>query len=524
MIVGSGPAAAAAAIALVERGSDVTVVDIGQRLQQDRQDAVAALADLKSGTWPSQLVDFISQRPKRPPTGELPKKWVYGSDYPYADVGQLEGIQATGGTISALVSGAYGGFSTVWGAQILPFPPAAFAGWPISFSDLAPHYKAVLSEIPFAGEIDDLADLLPLFVNPRALPPLAPRTEMVLNAAARCRTQLRRLGVTVGHARLALKAAECVRCGLCMTGCPYSLIYSSVQTLEVLRKSKRIRYIPDFIATHVGETDESATVTAVHRLTARRTTFSADRVFVACGAIGTTRLVLGSVEKRPSTIELHEAAQFVLPMFSRFAAPDSSNFTLNQLNLLVSLDDATENAALLHVYPYSSALADALPHALRTGPGARVAHPMLRRLSVGLGYLPSWASPRLTMRVKNVGGSTLPTVTVSRVDTGSPPPMLSRVLRRLWRSAPYLDLWPFTPKMFISAGAQSYHFGGSFPHQVGVSTREYTTDRVGRLPIWNRVHLVDGSVLPSIPATTFTLTVMANAHRIATEAATISDG
>jgi hypothetical protein len=30
-----------------------------------------------------------------------------------------------------------------------------------------------------------------------------------------------------------------------------------------------------------------------------------------------------------------------------------------------------------------------------------------------------------------------------------------------------------------------------------------------------RVHLVDASVLPSVPATTITLGVMANAHRIA---------
>jgi choline dehydrogenase-like flavoprotein len=43
------------------------------------------------------------------------------------------------------------------------------------------------------------------------------------------------------------------------------------------------------------------------------------------------------------------------------------------------------------------------------------------------------------------------------------------------------------------------------------------TDVFGRLPGWKRVHLVDASVFPSIPATTITLTAMANAHRIASE-------
>jgi choline dehydrogenase-like flavoprotein len=47
---------------------------------------------------------------------------------------------------------------------------------------------------------------------------------------------------------------------------------------------------------------------------------------------------------------------------------------------------------------------------------------------------------------------------------------------------------------------------------------------VGRLKQWQRIHLVDGSVFPSIPASTFTLTVMANAHRIAEDSVVLRDG
>lgn len=48
---------------------------------------------------------------------------------------------------------------------------------------------------------------------------------------------------------------------------------------------------------------------------------------------------------------------------------------------------------------------------------------------------------------------------------------------------------------------------------------EAETVTLGRLPAWRRVHLVDASVFPSIPASTITYTVMASAHRIAHEAA-----
>ena len=83
--------------------------------------------------------------------------------------------------------------------------------------------------------------------------------------------------------------------------------------------------------------------------------------------------------------------------------------------------------------------------------------------------------------------------------------MLLDVLKRIWRAAPYLDLWPVTRKMLWSGGAKSYHFGGSFPHAKRPDDANTMTDRLGRLARWDRIHLIDGSVFPNVPATTFTL-------------------
>jgi len=43
------------------------------------------------------------------------------------------------------------------------------------------------------------------------------------------------------------------------------------------------------------------------------------------------------------------------------------------------------------------------------------------------------------------------------------------------------------------------------------------TDPWGQVPALPRVHVVDASVLPSVPAGPVAFTVMANAHRIASE-------
>jgi choline dehydrogenase-like flavoprotein len=79
-----------------------------------------------------------------------------------------------------------------------------------------------------------------------------------------------------------------------------------------------------------------------------------------------------------------------------------------------------------------------------------------------------------------------------------------------------LDLYPLVPMLRLSAAGKSYHWGGSFPHAAD-RTNTHSSDRLGRVGSWERIHLVDASVFPTVPAMTFGLTVMANAHRIASE-------
>jgi len=77
-------------------------------------------------------------------------------------------------------------------------------------------------------------------------------------------------------------------------------------------------------------------------------------------------------------------------------------------------------------------------------------------------------------------------------------------------------LYPVIPMLRLSPGGKSYHWGGSFPHAADRPTI-FSSDRLGRIGSWERIHLVDASVFPTVPAMTFGLTVMANAHRIASE-------
>ncbi len=88
--------------------------------------------------------------------------------------------------------------------------------------------------------------------------------------------------------------------------------------------------------------------------------------------------------------------------------------------------------------------------------------------------------------------------------------------RKLRRHSGELGFIPIVPMIKVEHPGRGYHSGGSFP--MSHHPRGFQSDTLGRPLGWERIHLVDASVFPTIPATTITYTIMANAHRIATSA------
>ena len=86
---------------------------------------------------------------------------------------------------------------------------------------------------------------------------------------------------------------------------------------------------------------------------------------------------------------------------------------------------------------------------------------------------------------------------------------------RLRSIARYLRASPIPFMTKIAPPGKSYHVGGVFPMRRDPGPLE--SDVLGRPLGLSRVHAVDSSVFSTIPATNLTLTVMANAHRIAAE-------
>ena len=281
LIIGSGPAAAGAALALASDPSQkIIVVDIGGSLEEDRKAIRDAVASTAEPEWPDDAIDTIAYHPVVERRSALPEKWTYRSNFPFRDVGQLEGVRAVGRANRSVVSGAYGGFSNIWGAQIMPFSAATFDRWPICKSEMDPHYRVALDEMTFCADEDDLSTLFPLLTSPPPLPKLSERAQTVLDRYAAKRAQVQALGITMGKARLAMRANECSLCGLCMTGCPYGLIYSASHTFDRLRSEGRIEYHKGLLAINLNERNSIPEVDLLDLSSHRVMTMSADRIYV----------------------------------------------------------------------------------------------------------------------------------------------------------------------------------------------------------------------------------------------------
>ena len=102
--------------------------------------------------------------------------------------------------------------------------------------------------------------------------------------------ELKSAGVTFGRSRLAVNAqgvgkpGPCVKCGLCMYGCPYRLIWSSADAVDQLRDHLEFTYRPGLTVTAVSETDGEVEIKAQRETGARVSIFAA-RVYLAAGVM-----------------------------------------------------------------------------------------------------------------------------------------------------------------------------------------------------------------------------------------------
>jgi len=300
-----------------------------------------------------------------------------------------------------------------------------------------------------------------------------------------------------------------------MYGCPYDFIYSSAHTLRELHGHPLFSYEPGVVVERLEELVGAVRLTGVRLDSGEPWSAAGDKVFLAAGVLPSTKIVLLSQEAYDRPVYIKDSQYYLFPLvqFARSAGVRTEAlYTLSQIFLEIADLAVSPNTIHLQLYSYSDIISGAMKATLGPVGWDWLVGQLDSRMLIVQGYLHSDHSSRLQVQLQRDGEHSRLRVEAEMNPAVSP--AVRRVVRKLLRQAPALQALPLEPLLQIAAPGRGFHSGGSLP--MHERPGEFETDLLGRPHGWERVHVVDSTVFPSIPATTITFSVMANAHRIGT--------
>lgn len=521
-VIGSGLAAISVLKILSERGIKPTVLDVGENLDTTKKAIVDRLASLEPEAWDSADRESIAENPSLndPDTG--PRKLAFGSDYFYGRSLPEAPLLAADGLIPPL-SYAEGGLSVGWGAAILPPDDCDLADWPIGNSELAPYYSKVLQGLPYSAVDDGLSVAFPLLKQPANALQLSPGNRFILEKLDASRL-LNRDQLVFGQSRLLVQppdpagAEGCKYCGYCMSGCVYGYIYKASQDLAKLKHNGLLEYCPDVLVTRLEETGDRVNLSVVTKNGSRETR-SFDRVFVAAGALNSTRLLLESKRIYNQRLLLKSTGGFIAPLFSPRRFPLSWPHENTQPSIFLEFKVAGFSNHWMHTQistPNELVLEKlgikATSKGILSPLRKRVAeHLLIAHCNIHSEHMNGY---ELYLAAPSVGKSA--TLTTQKQTSDTARQAVHRTARALFTIARRMGCLLILPAMLDGTRSVSFHVGGTLPMRR-IPETDTETDLLGRPKGWNLIHFVDSSIFTSIPGTTIGLLAMANAARIASE-------
>lgn len=511
IIVGSGPAGVSAALKL--EGPNTCMVDVGDEPSahfpfSTLSEALAAgsVRGMLGEHWQmlSNLTDPVQCHPKL--RAEAVQHVMQGE--PFQVVGEKGEVLVRGrGSFAA------GGMANAWGAQLLRYTEddlTEAGDWPISASDLSRHYADLESYIGISGEMDDMSPFLG--ATDTLLPPIptVPVADYMLERYAAKRGPRGISGLQIGHPRLAVltrpyRGRPAYDFGETEFFTPaQGGIYNPRHTLSELRQRGQITYLGGHKLISFSEHDDYVEVEVEVVQSRQRKTLRARHLLLACGAIQSARLVLLNRTQTGRSLPFIDHQPTLLPVF--FPAKFGSSLRVKSfpIQLIGSLRGNARSDMISFYYPAGMLWSDLLPDIPLPMNIARTA---LAGMIGGMLVAQIWEASRPSagnQMCVQVDG----TVKIDYTDR-QPYSNLSLLLAAL-RKLGGLSLGRLATMPPPSWG---FHHAGTLPMRLDPKPFETHTD--GRLWDSRRVRVIDGSVLPSLPAKNHSLTIMANSARIA---------
>lgn len=526
LVVGSGASGVHYALTVLERGEEVTLLDVGY--------------ERPTAPFPDATYEELKQQLKDPLTDILGPRGEYivypsrqSKPYGFPPSKQYVFRQPAGWSMTSrgfdpLVSFARGGLAEAWTGGSYELDARDLAAFPFSLGDLQPHYATVARRIGISAERDDLERFSPFSAGYDPPLPLDSHSAQLLGAYAKHKARVNALGVYMGRSRVAVltkalgERAACTQLGRCLMGCPRESLYAPSYTLRELQRFPRFRYVPGRLVERVVVDDNGAATGVLARDLTGGTDamYAGDRVVLAAGALATSRIYLSTLQHEsgvaPELDGLMDNRHVMMPFvtFSRVGR-DVEIASYQFHHLALGMRGATPGN---DVHGQITALKGAQVHPIvSTLPfDFKTALAVFGRVRAALGIANFWLAD--TRRKENVAHlrvaedgrhQLILTYGDDQSDMGRTRDAITAIQKAL------RIVGAIAPKSQIAVlpRGSSVHYAGTLP--MTAEERPHSCRADGSLRGFERLFAVDGAGFSSLPAKNITFTLMANAVRIA---------
>lgn len=509
IIVGSGPAGTSAAYPLVQAGLKVLMLDAASEARSPEVPKGNYLDNRahQSNQWEWMIgrsfhalnnMDAVSPKLKTPTHEQT-----------FNSFNEANGLLTE--NFISVGSLATGGLSNAWGCGVARFPAKDFAGLGIDYSDFEKSYSVVAQRIGISGSTPD--DLSEYFgVDEWAQAPIAMDRlhDRLLAKYNQLPSSSRLPEFRMGRSRVAALSVNmgdrkaCDLSGNCLWGCHNNALYSAEQEIPRLNLYPGFQHVSGVLIDSIRKDTSGWTVLSTHS----EKKFSATRLLLAAGTITSTKLALGCLQHPdPVPLQASPTAAFLLWLPRMLGTPRTQTLGLGQLSFSLDLRPGTTAFGST----FSTTGLPMTEFVSRTPLSKRYSIELMANLLsscvVGNVFLPGTLSDHTATMTSDgmlkIRGSEHP-------DTG----MLMKKTETLLRKA-YWKLGAVLMPMSFTVGkpGADIHYSATLP--MTATPQPGTTNRVGEVTGLAGLHIVDGAVLPKLSEKSHTLTIMANADRIA---------
>ena len=518
IVVGSGPAGVSAAFPLVEAGLRVLMVDGGKKsgvLAPETDFLLARTDDIEQWKWMIGK-DFHALKKH---DAVSPKFRVPSHAYAFEEFETRN--QVVGKNFITAGSLAAGGLSNAWGCGVARFSASEMADFPFPASALDNSYAKVSQRMGISGRVDDdLSDYFGLDEYSQLPIPMDVLHMSMSRLYSNQRHQLHAQGFKLGRSRVATLSEDtsdrqaCNLSGNCLWGCRRRSLYCAADELPVLRKHENFSELSGFVVDGLSRNNDYWAVQSQTTPDRERKSITASKIVLAAGTLATTRIVLKTLEhRRPVSLQSCPTAAFLLWLPRLLGVPRMAGFGLGQLSFSLDLQHST--SAFGSTFATTGILlSEFVRHVpLRRRYGIDLLRGLLSSCVVGNIFLPG----HLTVAEAELRPDSSLSVTGKYCDVVVPlmHEAAQKLRRAYWRLGATLLPGSFT----VGRAGADIHYAGTLPMRESPSIGE--TSQHGEVEGLNGIFVVDGACLPTLPAKSHTLTIMANADRIGRQLTTI---